>query len=120
MNINIISRGKGKSACVAAAYRAGEIIKNDYDGQIHDYTKKKGIAYTEILLPENAPAEIFNRSVLWNSVEKVEKNKNAQLAREVRISLPAEFNIEQNINLVHDYVKRNFVDRGMCADDVVS
>jgi len=116
MNISIVSRGKGHSAVAAAAYRAGDIIKNDYDGKTHDYTRKKGIVYTEMFLSENAPDDYGDRAILWNSVEKIEKNKNAQLAREVRLALPAEFTIEQNINLVHDYVRDNFVYHGMCAD----
>ena len=100
----------------AAAYRAGIAITNDYDGIRHDYTHKKGIAYTEILLPENAPTIYENRAVLWNAVEKVEKAKNAQLAREFEIALPAKLDKAQNILLVRDYVQRNFVDAGMCAD----
>ncbi|MCL2816643.1 MAG: MobA/MobL family protein [Oscillospiraceae bacterium] len=116
MNISIVSRGKGHSAVAAAAYRAGDIIKNDYDGQTHDYTRKKGIVYTEMLLSSNAPDDYGNRATLWNSVEKIEKNKNAQLAREVRLALPAEFTIEQNINLVHEYIRDNFVYHGMIAD----
>ena len=70
-SVNIISRGKGKSAVAASAYRSGEKIKNEYDGIVHDFTRKGGIAYTEILLPQNAPEEFSNRSVLWNSVETV-------------------------------------------------
>ena len=116
MNINIISRGKGKSAVAAAAYRAGESIKNEYDGQVHDYTSKKGIVHAEILLPENAPVEYLNRSELWNAVEKIEKAKNAQLSREVRLALPKVFSLEQNIDIVHEYVQQNFVSKGMCAD----
>jgi len=116
MNINIISRGKGKSAVAAAAYRAGELIKNEHDGELHDYTKKKGIAFTEIMLPDHAPSEFYNRAVLWNAVEKSERAKNAQLCREVRLALPAEFNLEQNAFIVHEYVRDNFVSRGMCAD----
>ena len=116
MNINIISRGKSKSAVAAAAYRAGEKITNDYDGIEHDYTKKKGVVHTEIMLPENAPLDFTDRATLWNAVEKIEKNKNAQLCREVRLALPKELTLEQNINLVNEYVKHNFVNRGMVAD----
>ncbi len=114
--IKIISRGKGKSAVAASAYRSGEKIKNEYDGIVHDFTRKGGIAYTEILLPQNAPQEFVNRSVLWNSVEKIEKSKNSQLAREIEIALPKELNREKQINLVREYVKENFVKVGMCAD----
>ena len=116
LSIKIISRGKGKSAVAASAYRSGEKIKNEYDGVVHDFTRKGGIAHTEILLPQNAPEEFSNRSVLWNSVEKIEKSKNSQLAREIEIALPKELSREKQINLVREYVKENFVKIGMCAD----
>ncbi|WP_317316780.1 MobQ family relaxase [Peptostreptococcus russellii] len=114
--IKIISRGKGKSAVAASAYRSGEKIKNEYDGIVHDFTRKGGITHTEILLPQNAPQEFSNRSILWNSVEKIEKSKNSQLAREIEIALPKELNREKQIELVREYVKENFVKVGMCAD----
>ncbi|MFC4367796.1 MobQ family relaxase [Citroniella saccharovorans] len=116
LSIKIISRGKNKSAVAASAYRSGEKIKNEYDGIVHDFTRKGGIAYTEILLPQNAPEEFVNRSILWNSVEKIEKSKNSQLAREIEIALPKELDREKQIELVREYVKENFVKVGMCAD----
>ena len=116
LSIKIISRGKGKSAVAAASYRSGEKIKNEYDGIVHDFTRKGGIAHTEILLPQNAPQEFSDRGTLWNSVEKIEKSKNSQLAREMEIALPKELDREKQINLVREYVKDNFVKVGMCAD----
>ena len=116
LSIKIISRGKGKSAVAASAYRSGEKIKNEYDGIVHDFTRKGGIAHTEILLPQNAPQEFLDRGTLWNSVEKIEKSKNSQLAREIEIALPKELDREKQIELVRNYVKENFVDVGMCAD----
>ena len=115
-SIKIISRGKGKSAVAATAYRAGEQITNDHNGVTHDYTRKSGIVHTEILLPDHAPAEYADRSLLWNAVEKIEKAKNAQLAREIEIALPQELTREQGISLVREYVKAQFVNAGMCAD----
>ncbi len=115
-SIKIISRGKGKSAVAAAAYRAGEIIKNEYDGIVHDYTHKGGVAHTEILLPNHVPAAYQSRAVLWNAVEKVERYRTAQLAREIELALPMELTREQNISLARDYVRRHFVVAGMCAD----
>ncbi len=115
-SIKIISRGKGKSAVAAAAYRAGEKLTNDFDGETHDYTHKGGVVHTEILLPGHAPAAFSDRAVLWNAVEKIEKAKNAQLAREIEIALPRELTREQGISLVREYVKRHFVAAGMCAD----
>ena len=115
-SIKIISRGKGKSAVAAAAYRSGENLTNKYDGITHDYTRKGGIVHTEILLPDHAPAAYADRAVLWNAVEKIEKAKNAQLAREIEIALPKELTREQGISLVREYVKEQFVNAGMCAD----
>ncbi len=119
MNISVISRGKGRSAVGASAYRAGEKITNEYDGLTHDYTNKKGIEYTEVILPENAPEAFKDRKILWNEVEKIEKSSKAQLSREVEIALPKELSLEENINLLKEYVKENFVDNGMCADIAV-
>ena len=113
--IEIISRGKTKSGVTAVSYRRGEKMKNEYYGIVHDFTRKGGIAYTEILLPQNALQEFSSRSVLWNSVEKIEKSKNSQLAREIEIALPKELNREKQIELVREYVKENFVKVGNCA-----
>jgi len=118
-SIKIISRGKGKSAVAAAAYRSGERITNERDGVTHDYSRKRGILYSEILLPAHAPREFAERSVLWNSVEKIEKQKNSQLSRELEIALPAELTQEQNISLVRRFVSEQFVAMGMCADIAV-
>jgi MobA/MobL family. len=83
---------------------------------VHNYTKKVGIVHTEIMLPDHAPAEYADRAVLWNAVEKVEKSKNSQLAREFDLALPVELSAEQNLPLVREYVNRNFIAVGMCAD----
>ena len=115
-SIKIISRGKGKSAVAAAAYRSGEKLTNEYDGVTHDYTRKRGISHTEILLPAHAPPEFSDRSTLWNAVEKIEKAKNSQLAREIEIAIPKELSEKQQLALVREYVKQNFVSAGMCAD----
>ncbi len=116
LSIKIISRGKGKSAVAAAAYRAGEVIKSECDGIVNDYTRKRGVVHTEVILPENAPAEYAGRAALWNAVEMGERNKNAQLAREIEVALSAELTLAQNRELVRQYCQRYFVDKGMCAD----
>lgn len=116
LSVKMISRGKGKSAVAAAAYRSGEKITSDYDGITHDYTRKRGVVMTEILLPRNAPIRFYNRFRLWNAVEKIEKAKNAQLAREVEVSIPKELNFEEGYHLVKEFCNRNFVDKGMIAD----
>jgi ATP-dependent exoDNAse (exonuclease V), alpha subunit - helicase superfamily I member len=111
----VISRAQGRRAVAAAAYRSGEKLVNEKDGVVHDYTKKGGVVYTEIMLCENAPLEYMDRSVLWNAVEKSASSKD-RLAREFDIALPIELGREEQISLVQSYVMDNFVKIGMCAD----
>lgn len=115
-SVKIIGRSKGRTAVGASAYRSGEKITNEYDGITHDYTRKSGIVYSEIMLCENAPKEFNDRKILWNAVEKIEKSKDSQLAREVEVALPKELNRSEQIELVREYVKDNFIKEGMCAD----
>ena len=115
-NIGIVSRGKGKSAVAAAAYRSGEKLTNEWDGMTHDYTRKGGVVHTEIMLPPHAPPSFADRSTLWNSVELYEKAGNAQLAREIDAALPTELSREEQIRLVREYCSSQFVSRGMCVD----
>jgi len=112
----IISRNKGRSAVAASAYISGTKMENTWDGTTHDYTRKRHVIHTEVMLPAHAPPKYADRSLLWNSVEWNEKKANAQLARSIEISLPAELTHEQNIALLRKYVQENFVDEGMCAD----
>ena len=118
-NIGIVSRGKGKSAVAAAAYRSGEKLTNEWDGMTHDYTRKGGVVHTEIMLPPHAPPSFSDRSTLWNSVELYEKAGNAQLAREIDAALPIELSREEQIRLVREYCSSQFVSRGMCVDFVI-
>ena len=115
-SIKIIKRSQGRSAVAAAAYRSGQKLTNEWDGITHDYTKKGGVVHSEILLPAHAPPEFSDRSTLWNSVEKIEKSRNAQLAREIEIALPAELDRKAQITLVRAYVRDTFVASGMCVD----
>lgn len=112
----IISRSKGRSSVGASAYRSGEKLYNERDGIEHDYTKKKEIVFSEIQAQDSMPEWCKNREKLWNKVEKVEKRKDSQLAREINIALPKELNREQQIELIREYTKENFVDKGMIAD----
>ena len=114
--VSIIKRSAGRSAVAAAAYRSGTKLTNEWDGMTHDYTRKGGIVHAEIMLPAHAPPEFADRSILWNSVEQIEKARDSQLAREIEAALPRELSDEQQLALVRAYVKDNFVDKGMCAD----
>ena len=89
---------------------------NDYDGVQHDYTRKHGLVYREVLLPPMAPPEWKDREQLWNSVERAEKTKDSRLAREFVVALPIELSKESQISFLRDFIQKNFVDMGMCAD----
>ena len=115
-NISMISRGKSKSAVASAAYISCEKIKNEWDGEVHDYHNKKGLLHSEIFLPENVPIALKDRTTLWNSVELNEKASNAQLARNFIIALPKELSFEENKKLIIDFIQENFASKGMIAD----
>ena len=144
-HVGVISRKTGRSAVGASAYRSAEKLKSDYDGithnyhdktnavnasayrsgerlhheqggKIHDYTRKRGVVHTEIMLPHNAPSEYSDRGTLWNAVEKAEKRKDAQTARDIDVSLPVEFSRQEQIDLMREYIKENFAQKGMIAD----
>ncbi|MDR0797857.1 MAG: MobA/MobL family protein [Nitrososphaerota archaeon] len=126
----MISRGSGRSATGAAAYRAGEKLTvvrsaayrsgedlgNGGVGITHDYTQKSGVVYKGIILSEGASPEYADRQTLWNAVEKREKRADAQLAREINVALPTAFDLEEQKALLREYIEENFVDKGMIAD----
>ena len=145
LHVSIVKRSSGRSSVAAAAYRAADKLRSERDGMTHDYapkssavnaaayrsgeslqdkqrdithdyTRKRGVVHTEIMLPENAPQEYQDRATLWNAVEKAEKRKDAQTARDIDIALPVELGRSEQITLVREYVQDNFVDKGMCAD----
>ena len=113
---SVISRSKGRSATAASAYRAAERVRDARTGEVHDYTRKDGVLHTEIIAPEHAPDWARDRSLLWNAVEAIERRKDAQVSREVRVALPSELTPEQNRDLVRGFVQAQFVARGMVAD----
>ena len=116
MEAKVISRGTGRSAVAAAAYMSCSRIYNDYDGVQHDYTRKQGLVWQQVFLPDMAPAEWSDREVLWNAVEEAEKTKDSRLAREFVVALPIELNRDERIALLTDFIHANFVAEGMCAD----
>ena len=116
MQAKVVSRGSGRSAVAASAYMSCSRMYNDYDGIQHDYTRKHGLIYQEVMLPPMAPLEWNDREQLWNAVEETEKTKDSRLAREFVVALPVELDKNSNISLLQDFIKKNFVDMGMCAD----
>lgn len=116
LETKVISRGAGRSAVAAAAYMSCSAILNDYDGVQHDYTRKQGLVWQQVFLPEYAPAEWQDRAILWNAVEENEKTKDSRLAREFVVALPIELDREQQRALLTEYIGAQFTADGMCAD----
>jgi len=112
----VIGRSTGRSAVAAAAYRAAEVLHDEHLDHDHDFTAKTGVVHTEIMLPEGAPSRWLDRATLWNEVEAAERQHNAQLARDIEITLPRELTRAEGIALAQDFVREQFVSRGMVAD----
>lgn len=108
LEAKVVSRGTGRSAVAASAYLSCTNILNDYDGVRHDYTRKKGLIWREVFLPEYAPPEWKDRGVLWNAVEENEKTKDSRLAREFVPALPVELTPTQWQELLSDFIKESF------------
>ena len=119
LEAKVVSRGNGRSAVAASAYLSCSKILNDYDGVQHDFIRKKGLIWQDVFLPEFAPSDWKDRSVLWNAVEKNEKTKDSRLAREFVPALPIELTPVQWQELLTDFIQNNFVAEGMCADVAV-
>ena len=119
LEAKVVSRGAGRSAVAASAYLSCSRLYNDYDGIQHDYTKKQGLVWQEVFLPEYAPQEWKDREQLWNAVEEVETAKDSRLAREFVVALPIELSREQQIELLQEFIRGQFVSDGMCADAAI-
>ena len=119
LEAKVVGRGAGRSAVAASAYLSCSRLYNDYDGIQHDYTKKQGLVWQEVFLPEYAPQEWQDREKLWNAVEEVETAKDSRLAREFVVALPIELNREEQIELLQEFVREQFVADGMCADAAI-
>lgn len=112
----MVSRAEGRSAVGAAAYRSGSCLTDERTGYSFDYTEKPGVEHTEIIAPEGAAGWVYDRTTLWNTVERSERRKDAQVARELEIALPVELSKDQQVELMRDFVRRSFVSKGMVAD----
>ena len=116
LHVKVIGRKSGSSAVASAAYRAGMRLRDERLDRSHDFSAKRGVVHSEVMLPEHAPEAWGDRERLWNEVEAFEVRKDAQLAREVEFALPREMTERQGIELARDFVQAEFVDQGMIAD----
>ncbi|MBZ2385802.1 MobA/MobL family protein [Anaerococcus murdochii] len=115
-HVDIVTRSKGASVIAKAAYNARDKLNDEHYGKVHDYSKKEDLVFSKIFLPEHIPKKFSNREYLWNSVEKIEKSKNSQLARNLLFTLPRELNQEDRIKLISEFIEENFTSKGMIAD----
>lgn len=115
-HVDIVARSKGHSVIAKAAYNARDKLQDEYYGKTHDYSKKTDLVFSKIFLPEHIPKEFSNREYLWNEVEKIEKSKNSQLARNLLFELPRELNEQDRIKLISEFIEENFTSKGMIAD----
>ncbi|MGN0354860.1 MAG: MobQ family relaxase, partial [Muricoprocola sp.] len=118
-SVKQVSRGKGQTVVNSAAYISGKKLHNDYYEEVHDYTRKRGVIYDEIMLPDYVPDRFSDRQTLWNEVEFAEKGKKAQLAYSFDIALQNELTMEENIELAREFCQEQFVSRGMTVDMAV-
>ncbi|MEQ1486780.1 MobQ family relaxase, partial [Methyloglobulus sp.] len=117
LSIKTISRSAGRSATAAAAYRTASKIADRRTGEVHDYTRKSGVDYIKLVLPDNAPSWSVNREELWNAAEQAETRKNSTVAREFEVALPSELTDTERQRLALDFAKE-IVERHGCAADV--
>src|SRR5690606_2720717 len=116
LHVKVIGRKAGNSAVASAAYRSASRMRDERIDRVQDFSNKRGVVHSEVLLPEHAPEQWSDRERLWNDVEAFEVRKDAQLAREVEFSIPREMTQAQGIELARDFAQSEFVDQGMIAD----
>lgn len=116
-SVKAVSRSAGRSSTAAAAYRAGCEITDGRTGEVHDYTKKRGVESADIVLPDGAPKWANDRSALWNAAETAERRKDACVAREFEVALPSELSASERRRLAVDFAKE-MANREGCAVDV--
>jgi len=117
LSVKVVGRARGQSAIAAAAYRSGERLTDEASGQVKHYPARADrIRFTGIFAPPGAPSWVHSRNRLWNEAERIEKRKDATLAREIVLALPHEMTDEQRRWLVSDFVREAFVRRGLVAD----
>lgn len=118
-SVKTISRSAGRSAVACSAYRSGEKLIDERQGKEQDYTKKTGVEFTKIYVPENTNPELLDRNQLWNTVEKVERRKDANLAREFEIAFPHELNKEQRERMLDDLCQELVKRHGVIVDAAI-
>src|SRR5579871_2269306 len=125
--------GKQRSIVAKGAYRAGQKLEDQRADKTFNYAPRSAeVIHSEILAPENAASWLQDpegeklgggrqkqrelRERLWNEIERVEKRKDSQLAREFIISLPVELDEKQQVEAAKTWLQSEFVDKGAVVD----
>ncbi len=116
LHVKVIGRKSGSSAVASAAYRSASRLRDERIDRSHDFSAKRGVVHSEVMLPENAPQGGATASGSGTMSRRAEVRKDAQLAREVEFAIPREMSEAQGIELARDFARAEFVDRGMIAD----
>ena len=103
LSTNTISRKSGRTSVAAAAYRCGAILHDQRTGKTHDFTRKKGVVFSDCFMFNNGEKIELDRVQLWNKAEQSEKRADARTAREIIVNLPHELDEQQRQNLVEEF-----------------
>ncbi|MBB71511.1 MAG: Ti-type conjugative transfer relaxase TraA [Legionellales bacterium] len=114
--MTIHTRTKGHSAVAGSAYRSGKVLVDERTGETHDYENRDDVVFETVLLPEGADPKFQHRETLWNTVEAMEKRKDAQVAKDLVLALPRELDGDQQILLAKLFANENFVKNGLPVD----
>lgn len=115
-NGGIVSRGDGKSITAVSAYNSGEKLRDVYEGRVHDRSYRQDVVHKEILLPPESPQELLDRQTLLAALDHAERRTDSQMARSIKLALPNEFSLSEQIALLKEFVQENFTKYGLCAD----
>lgn len=115
LKITNISRGDGRTAIAAAAYRSGEDLTSNYTGLEYDYSHKGSVESARIYLPRGSPKELGNRETLWNTIASLEKRKDAVEAKEILCAIPHGLTDEQRGDLVREFCQL-LTEKGIICD----
>ena len=115
MSMSNVSRAHGSSSCATLSYISGRAVREERTGQTYSYGRAERVVCTETMIPDYAPAAFSDPSNLFNAIESFETSENARTAKKICVALPREFDLQTSRQVIEDYIKRNFVDKGYCA-----
>ncbi|HEX9473768.1 MAG TPA: MobA/MobL family protein [Steroidobacteraceae bacterium] len=123
LQVTPISRSAGRTATGAAAYRAGERLRDERTGELYNYSRRRDVLYKEIVLPSgvagSAPGWSLDRGQLWNAAERAETRRDSRVAREFLLSMPHELTRDQQIALT-SALSRDIAERyGVVVDSAL-